>query len=520
MRKTKSILAILLVISILFLSGCANVQALFTQSNSDFYEIKAISDIAEMYCSIDISGDNILFLTASGLDPYELSVFNVEKNRIVAKKSLADYPLEYISGAKFGDNDQILVYDDGSEKAVTYDLSLNETGTVDYPYIDRYDEAPESSFFNDTFAYYDTYAYSYEGDCYYLVFYDNLDNIYVLNAIDESIYEIDGRKLLTVESKYSESNDKWSTTVHVKDIENKLCINSVELESVPMGILNDVMTAVVSDKYVCFVNRISNDVTGGSVSVPYLWKYTEAPANEAIDVKSMTEKEMIEENESIEKAIEGKYGVNILINKEPLFGYDVDLSASTLQINHVLTNLEECLDLFPENFVKEIYKDAQYVDGFNINIVENIDSVTAFANDFTEIYEICFGCRGFSRGVVFHELMHLIDNRIQDYYDDNNMDFYAQWWALNPEDFEYGSEIDYDLDEGYFVSYYAMTNEAEDLADTFQTMFEAFDYNDNYRFSEHEYVNKKAALLCEAIRKAFPSMANAENVCWEKYAEQ
>ena len=517
MKKTKSLLAVLLVISVLLLSGCANIQSLLTNSDSDFYEIKSISGKAEMYCSIDISGDNVLFLTASGLDPYELSIYNVEKNSIVAKKSMADCPLEYIGGAKFGDNGQILVYDEGNEKAVTYDLSLNETGTVDYPYVDYYENAPESSFFNDTFAYEENYAYCYEGDSYFLLFYDNLENVYVFDGIDETIYEIDGKKLFTVESKYSESNDSWSTTLHVKDLENKLCINSQALESVPSGIFTDVLVTAFSDKYVCFVNRISNDITGGSVSIPYIWKYTEAPSNEAIDVKSLTEESMLEENERIIDSIEGKYGVNIFVNKEPQFGYDVDLTASALQVNHVLTNLEECLDLFPNNFVKEVYKDAEYVKGLNIHIVENIDGAGAFANDFFEYYEICFGCRSFSRSVVFHEFMHLIDNRIQTYYDDNNMDFYAEWCALNPEGFDYYE--DNDMDEEHFISYYAMTNVEEDLADTFQAMFEAYENDGDHRFKEYENVNKKAALICEAIRKAFPCMANANDVCWEKYAE-
>ncbi|MCH5316948.1 MAG: hypothetical protein J1E05_03125 [Eubacterium sp.] len=519
MRKLKPILAVIVALSILLLSGCANIQALLTKSDSDFYEIKALSDIAELYCSVDISGDNILFLTASGLDPYVLSVYDVEKNSIVAQKDMADSTLEYISGAKFGDNDRILVYDEGNEKAITYDLSLNETGTIEYPYVDYHDNAPEASFFNDTFVYEESYAYSYEGDDYCLVLYDDLENVYIFDSTDESIYGVDGKKLLTVESTYTESNDTWNTKVNVKDIENSLCINSLNLGITSSGIFNDFYNSAISDKYVCFINRIYNDVTGGSITTPYLWKYTESPSNEAIDIKALNEEKMLEENEKIIDSIMEKYGVNVFINKEPQFGFSVDLTASTLQVHHVLTNLEECLDLFPENFVKEVYKDAEYVNGLNIHIVENIDGASAFANDFAENYEICFGCRGFSRSVVFHEFMHLIDNRIQTYYDDNNMDFYDLWWKLNPEDFEYGSETDYEPYEEHFISYYAMTNVGEDMADTFQAMFEAYENNGDERFSKYENVGKKAALICEAIRRAFPCMATSKEACWEKYID-
>lgn len=518
MRKLKPLLAILLAVSVILLSGCANIEALLTKNDSDFYEIKPISG-ADIYCSVDISGDNVLFLTASGLDPYLLTLYNAPENKIIAEKDLGDCRLEYISGAKFGDNDQILVYDDGNEKAITYDLSLNETGTIDYPYVDYYADAPESEFLNDTFAYEDTYAFSYEDDNYCIVFYDDLEKIYIFDATDESIYDVEGRKLFTCDSKYSESNDSWTTTLYVKDLENDLCINSIALEAVPDGIFNDIMACALSDEYVCFVDRISNDTTGGALSVPYIWKYAEAPSNEAIEVKKMTEEGLIQDNERLIDAIESKYGINVFVNEEPEFGFDVDLSANSIQVHHVLAALEECLDLFPEDFVKEVYKDAEYVKGLNIHIVENIDGANAFANDFFEYYEICFGCRGFSRSVVFHEFMHLIDNRIQTYYDDNDMDFYDLWWQLNPEDFEYGSEIDYDFNEEYFVSLYAMTNADEDLADTFQAMFEAYENDGDYRFNEHEYVNKKAALICEAIRNAFPCMENANDVCWEKYAE-
>ena len=517
MRKLKPIIAIILAVVVFMLSGCANIQALLNKNDSDFYELTAISKKADTYASIDISGDNILFLTASGIADYDLTVYNVQSNRITAEKSLSDCPLEYISGARFKGENEIFVYDGGEEKAVTYDLSLNQTGTAKYEVLE--DHEFSSNFVNDTFALYDTYAFSNDENLYYFVFYDNDEKIYVFNGENEGINSVYKRSLFTTESKYSEINDNWDTTLHVKDVENALCINSMKLESTPAGLFNDVLESAISDKYVCFVERISNDQTGGGMSVPYLWKYTEAPVNEAFEVKSMTEDEILENNNEMVSEIESKYGVNILINKEPEFGYSVELGAAPLQINCILTALSSCLDLFPENFIKEIYQDAEYVEGLNIYIVDNINGATAFATDFAENYEIVFGYHGFGKSVIVHELMHLIDNRIQTYYDDNNMDFYSQWWALNPPDFDYFYDEDHDSNEEYFVSYYAMTNEAEDLADTFQAMYNAYAENGDYRFNEYEQVNKKAALICEAIRKAFPSMENVDKAFWEKYAD-
>ena len=518
MRKLKPILAIILAVTVILLSGCTNLQAFLNKNDSEFYELTAISKKADIYASIDISGDNILFLTASGTEDYELTVYDVQSNRITAEVSLTGCPLEYISGAKFNGENEIIVFDAGEDTAITYDLDLNQTGTTDY--TNEYDLEIDSSFINDSFAMFDTYAYSYEGNSsYYFVFYDEADKIYVFNGEDETICDVDNRILFTAESEHLESGDKWDTTLYVKDIENALCINNIRLESTSSGLFSDVIESAVSEKYVCFIERISNDQTGGAKSVPYLWKYTETPVNEAIDVKSMTEKDILDDNSRIIGEIESKYSVNVLVNKEPRFGYPVELDAAPLQVNSVLTALSTCLDLFPENFIQEIYQDAEYVEAFNIYIVDNIDGATAFANDFTDTYEIVFGYHGFTKSVVVHELMHLIDNRIQTYYDDNNMDFYGEWWELNPDGFEYYFEEDHDSNEEYFISHYAMTNVAEDLADTFQAMYNAYAENGDYRFDEYEHVNKKAALICEAIRKAFPCMENVDEAFWEKYAE-
>ena len=519
MRKLKPIFAIVLAIAVIFLSGCANIQALFAEGSSDFYELKAISKKADIYSTIDISGDNILFLTAKGLEDYVLTVYDAAANKITAEKSLSGIDLEYVAGAKFKSENEIIVFDEGSEKAITFDLALNQTGTADYPYVDHHENAPESNLINDTFAFEENYAYCYEGGNYNLIYYDDLEHIYVFNGDDESIYGFEGKKLFTVESKYSEKDELWSTKLNVKDLESKLCINSLELENVPNGIFSDLTACAISNKYVCFVNRISNDYTGGSVSVPYLWKYTEAPKNEPVDIKVMTEAEFKAENESLISEMANKYGIEIRLNEPTQFGYDVDCTAGVLQINAVLSGLAECLDLFPENFVKEVYKDAPYSKGLHIHIVDWIDGADAYANDFADAYEICFSTRGFSRGVVFHELMHLMDNRIIAYYDDNGLDFIEEWEKLNPADYEYGSEIDFEFSEEHFVSHYAMTNVDEDLASTFQAMYEAYENDGDYRFEEYQHVIKKADLICDGIRKAFPSMANAKDVCWEKYAE-
>ena len=514
MKKLKPILAIIVALSILLFSGCANIQALIPNADSDFYEIKSISNKADIIYAIDISGDNILLLTSKGIENYKLFVYDALSNRITAEKSLDDCPLDYISGAIFNSDNEIYVYDEGNEKAVVYDLNLNQTGTADHEVV--YDRELGTELINDTFTFFDTYAFSYQGSRYCFVFYDDLENIYFFDGENEAVFSANGKKLFTAELNFSENTPNSNATVYVKDVENGLCINSMKLESVSGNLTNDIPASAISDKYVCFSSHVSNNQTGGSKNTLYLWKYTEKPTNEKIEIKSMTANGLLEDNERITKELKDKYGINVYANKKPNFGFEVVLSATPLQINNVLSQLSDCLALFPENFVKEIYKDA--VDGLNIYIVDFIDGATAFANDFLEEYEICFDSHGgFSKTVAMHELMHLIDNRIITYYDDNGVDFIDEWKKLNPADFEYG--IDDKNPEEHFVSYYAMTAIDEDLADTFQTMYEAYIFGGDHRLEDYEFVRKKADLLCEGIRKAYPSMANAKDVCWEKYAE-
>ncbi|MCH5316947.1 MAG: hypothetical protein J1E05_03120 [Eubacterium sp.] len=520
MRKLRPILAVIVALSILLLSGCADIQALFSNTDSDFYEIKAISDKAEIYNSIDISGDNILLLTASGIENYKLTVYDAKNNKITAEVILNDCPLDFIAGAKFKSENEIIVYDDGNDDAVIYDLALNQTGTTEYVNTDNYDSAPESGLLNDSFSFYDTYAYFNQGDNCYFLFYDDPESVYVFDGTDETIYCADGKNLFTEEVTYSKENDSSSATVYVKDVESGLCVNKMELEDIPGDLFNNILASAISDKYVCFANHVSNNNTGGSETALYLWKYAESPTNEKIEIKSMTESELLEDNERMISELHGTYGINVYPNKKPITGYDVELGVPPIRINNALTQLSACLALFPENFIQEIYKDAEYVNNFNIYIVDYIDGATAFAIDFLEDYEICFDSRGgFSKTVVFHELMHLIDNRIITYYEENGKDFISEWKKLNPADFEYGSEVDYDNPEEHFVSFYAMTTIDEDLADTFQTMYEAYIFEGDHRLKDYEHVKKKAVLLCEAIREAFPSMANADEVCWEKYID-
>ncbi len=522
MKKLKSLTALLIAVSILLLSGCSDIKAMFSKPDSDLYAITALSEKATNFSSVDVMGNYALFLASKELDPYELFVFDVEKNKIAQEKSLADCSLECITDAKFTGENEITVYDEENTKCIKYDLNLNEIGQSDFTPADYdlYDSSEEADFINYRFAKHDTYAYAYEGDNMYIVYADDVNTFYVCDGSGE-LLSANGKKVLINNSVYSESDETTKSTLVVYDLENSKSINEAALETTQAGQYLNVYDSAFNDSYVCFIKCTGNDVTGGQKVEPYIWKYAENAKNEDINVRKLRTSEFEDVNNTLIAEMKEKYSIDFYVNKPTEWGTYNDVTefnASPLQVNLVLQGLKDSLALFPEGFIKEIV-DVPNVEKLNIYICSSIENVNAYADDFTETYEIMFSFNGFTKGIVFHELMHLIDNRLQNHYDEVNKDFYAEWEELNPKGYEYSGSDDGECDENYFVSNYATTNAVEDLADTFEAMYEVSVNKDYERLTQHEGVFKKAKFLADAIRESYSCMKNAQNVCWEEFIE-
>lgn len=527
MRKAKSILAIFLVFSIVFLCGCSNISAILNKIDSDYYEITAISKNAESYSAVDVSGDNILFLTYSGIDKCVLFVYNVQKNKVIAKSTLDDSGLETITKAEFTSENEIMVYDDINEKAVAYDLALNKTGNAEYQreYFDS-DNLPQSDLITGEFDHRDNYAVCYDENKTTCIFYDDVNKCFIIN--NDNTNFIDDYDKSILKSGYIE-DDKFFTV----SIDNyKDAVNSGEIRfEAEKGLSQNVTFGKMNDRYAVFVLEISNDNTGGMMSVPYIWKYNKNPLNAKLDLTIRSKAEINEENEKIIKDIKNKYNIRVTCG-EVIEGYhedETEYSINPLEQNTMLKNLSECLPLLPDGFIKELYDYNEMVSGLRINLVKSIDSIDAYVVDYLEEMTVVFGYYSLRQGtgVFFHEFMHLIDNRLTDYYWENyGYDFYDEWCKLNPKDFEYLGDEYHDADDKkYFVSNYATKNMEEDTADTLRYLCEKVEYGndeeegygeDDTEEKYGENVIKKTELLCKAIREAFPSAANAEELYWEK----
>ena len=518
MRKLKSLIAAFLIISTVFFIGCSNIQVPILKNGSDLHEITAVSKAATRYRSIDILDDTVLLLSLKGIAPYDLTLYNIRENKITAQKILADFPLENITEAKFNGSDQIIVCDENNKKAITYDFDLDQTGEIDYTVSEwDHNNVPESELIADYFSFTDDYAYHTDNDNFYFVLYDKPDKVYFFKNYAQNILAEHNGLLFVENSIYSEDSDSFTLTVSAIDYENELCVNEISFDVTGKNRFIDIQNFVISDKYICFTELIINDETNAVKEIPYLWKYTENPLNKTVEVKKMTVDDLNEDNNHIIKEIKEKYGIDIKVN-EPAehTSFESDYDAPAISVNSLLRGLSEVFALFPDNFIKEIYRDQKNDSRFSIYVVSNIDGAGGYAFDSSDYYQIVFATMTFDKSVAVHELMHLIDNRIIDYYKAHNSDFDKLWCNLNPDGFDYLDNNYYD--EEYFITEYASTNIDEDMAEMFRFMYYAYKNGDNW-FNEYEHINKKAVLLCEAIRKAFPSMENTEDVFWEKYVE-
>ena len=532
MKKAKSIIAVLLVFSIVFLCGCSNISAILNKIESDYYEVTAISEEVSDYTAVEISGDNVLFLAYSGVDSHVLFVYDAKKNKVTAKSTLDDCGLETVTRAGFTNENEITVYDDVNEKAVSCDLTLNKIGDAKYEpeYFDS-ENAPESELFNNEFDRKQNYAVCYDMDKTTSVFYDDVNKCYI-NKNDNSIF-IDECNKSIMKSSYVD-DDKFFV-VAVDNYEDGVKTNEIKFEA-QADLIQNVLFGKINEEYAVFVLEISNDKTGGAQSIPYIWKYNEHPTNEKLDLTVKSTSDFAEENEKLIEDIKSTYDIKLAYGeetKDDCDSYPTEFDLTVLELNIMLTNLKDCLALLPNGFIKELYDYNDMITGLKINLVKNIDSVSAYVVDIFEEPYIVFSYFSLRDvpGVFFHELMHLIDDRLTDYYEKAyGYDFYDEWCKLNPDDFEYMQEKDrdpdFEHDTNYFVSSYATNNMVEDTADTLRYLCEKVDsevvYAEGYGEDDveeeklGENVSKKIELLCKAIREAFPSTANAEELYWEK----
>lgn len=532
MKNIKSLISLVLTVLIIFVSGCSNVPSAIEKDTKDntndstansTTQYLQLTEINNLFTensspvSVDISGDNILILSIENdSNSYHFVIYSVKENKVISQKSVTYNVDIQISEAKFYGENQIIAIDINNEKSKIYDFDFNLINEVVYKYDSPEvleEKAKQSPFVNGRFGYYDEYAVDYENKMKICVFYNNPDYAFVDKKESDQILDSFGKRMLCVKYYKNGSGLEFS----VDDYEKALCINTSKINAPSQNNYVNPVISAINDKYVCVICEYSGSDSQAPAYVPFIWEYSAAATDSPIDVKAMSQTDFEKENSQLIDNIKKKYTINVYVDREIDYSdYVLSYGVEPYNLYLLLTQLDDALSVFPDNFISEMYSDLDSGYDFNINIVKNIDSIDAFAFAF-ERFEITFSTDAFYKNLVYHEMMHLIYERINNYYNDKGENFYALWEKLN-DGIEYNSEAE-DVNDEYFVSNYAMTNADEDMAETFKFLCETSEYDEMPDWLKKKPANKKAVFLCETIRKVYPSVSATERAYWEKFID-
>lgn len=258
-----------------------------------------------------------------------------------------------------------------------------------------------------------------------------------------------------------------------------------------------------------------------------------------------------EDNDTYAEKISKKYNINLYIRDKavryfPDFAvnalYDETITYEALQL------VDEVLGRYPKGFFKElkygsIKKFEIFLCGTLVQGNEyGISNPGGFALQYNGSQMIVLDATYTSsiKTNLNHEIMHAMDSRMDYLVNKGKFDYiiFENWYKLNPKnyDYRYGyvdeNGVEYDavnnaaytpndeksrdnVDNIYFIDYYANTFPNEDRARIFENLMNA-DTELSYEFNS-KHLKKKAIYLCRMIRTAFKSIPADELMYWERF---
>lgn len=258
-----------------------------------------------------------------------------------------------------------------------------------------------------------------------------------------------------------------------------------------------------------------------------------------------------EDNDEYAEKIYKEYNVNLYI-RDKAVRYFPDFAVNALYdentTNEALKIVEEVLSRYPKGFFKElkygsIKKFEIYLCGTLVQGNDyGISNPGGFALQYNGSQMIVLDATYTSsiKNNLSHEIMHAIDSRMDYLASEGKFSYtiFENWNKLNPKnyDYRYGyvdeNGVEYDavnnaaytpndeksrdnVDNIYFIDYYANTFPNEDRARIFENLMAA-DTELSYEFNS-KHLKKKAIYLSRMIRKAFKSIPDDELMYWERF---
>lgn len=216
--------------------------------------------------------------------------------------------------------------------------------------------------------------------------------------------------------------------------------------------------------------------------------------------------------------IEKTYGVTVKYASETN-GYSVGGMSTTPISNPVvsqnaLINLNAALSLYPQGFFQEI-KSKGYPLTFYLIERYSTDNVTGVTDSSNKNVVISVATDYDFIDTFHHEVYHYIERYIL-----NSGGKFTSWNSLNPAGFKYGvidSAYSYSRDfsqDAFFVNSYAMTDQYEDRASTFEYMMKT---NKASCLNYGKTIWLKARTMSEQIDYFFNTVTPTVTEYWERH---
>lgn len=542
----------------------------------ELVEVKNMDEnVFEVLCSA-YKEDEAALVTVANVpnsedEKFALCFLDIKKGEITSSVDLKDCPIKQYGEIEYDADGNVFIINAARKKRVKFTKETNSFGKAEKVQLPSEDElGKKSKFYTNSFSVYDNCI-----QCTNIIentsvnavsFYSEPDAVYINEKEDYYVNSGVDKKIIV--NFYDKTNDEYLLRVY--DYETQTIINELKPEPIE-GMKNAYTTysSIFGDASLIRVEYSDYDETedglgedekepedlgevrpdeeetddeenmiddaaynGNFKDIWYIWNYNVNAKNTPFESTRITLDEIKEINKKFCQDIKKKYGINVYIDKvnefedqnDKRFGYKFGTAPYSAYIT--LRYLNAFLDVLPNGFVKEIYTGFDdSVEGLDIYIVKRIKSdegFTGYANNSMERYYICLDSSGVDSTLIPHEFMHLIEARIDFEY--GYLGYFDELWAKNnPKGFEYvgvGNEGDVDFSKytKYFATSYSMTTPMEDRADMFMGMFSAgLDGEAPYWYQKDTKLAKKAKFLAKSIRKAYPSMQDAEIQPWEKY---
>ncbi|MCR5207376.1 MAG: fibronectin type III domain-containing protein [Eubacterium sp.] len=524
--KTKTFFSIILAIIIAF--GAAPV--VYAEGSENIKEITSQTLSTNSYVASDF-GNGELFTVSfdynADANKYTLSVFDVNTAELKKHKTYKNrnIPVDSIDECEVKDDGTYVIYDyfNGVTAVYNSDLTLKEKGTCEKN--DGYDSlGAENKLIGTSFSKNRGYARcndenDFSKPVYAMAFYDDDTCAYLTEDSEiDCIYDSYSHRVLsTVKGKPGKC-----ASAYIYDYAEKKRY-SAETRSFSGYTYNGIIYGELDGDYAFFV--VESDAGNECYNTPFIWNYSAETESTSFGVTKLTQKSVKAMNKSLITELSDSYGINILVDKAPdtwptywdeTTGTEyggVIRGANVFDTYIILNCLKGYLGWFPKGFVKEMKHFGGKDHPFDIYIDKEIEgAAAAFANRY-DGFLICFATDEFSHDFIPHEFLHLIDARIDDWLTSQNRNYELEWGRLNPKSFFYYDGQDFM--PKYFPSVYAMTDSREDRADTFEYLFEAY----NYPAQPFIYnaLKKKSIFLTELIRAAYPSVRKTAFTTWERW---